>query len=58
MYVKTGLVPGHLATIGVQAQHRRERVGYKLEHATADEEEALLTAAERFVQIIQDHFAG
>lgn len=57
LYVRTGLVPGDLASVGINAQGRREQVEYDFKHVTRDEASALMTAAERFVQVIEDHFA-
>lgn len=56
-YVKPGLVPSDLAGVAIRAQQRRQEMQYELLHATREEAEGLIAAAERFVQIIEDHFA-
>lgn len=57
LYVKPGRISGELGRMGTATQQRRQQVAYELDHVTAEEAEALIADAERFVAAIEDVLA-
>ena len=57
LYVKPGLVPADMGSVATRAQQRRQQVEYALEPVTAAEAWELISAAERFVTIVERSFA-